>query len=233
VGHPLIERHSWLTAVDAAPLAERLGLTPGRPILVVLPGSRTSEVSRLMQPFGQALEKLHAHGLDFQVVLPAVASVRGMIEQHLGSWPVRPHIVEGDEDKFRAFKLATAALAASGTVTLELALAGTPTVVAYKVDPVIAPIALRLIKAPSVVLPNLVLGENVYPEFIQELCTPSNLADALAPLLADTPERARQATALARMPAALQVAGLTPSEAAARIVLDYADGGRKGGDGEW
>jgi lipid-A-disaccharide synthase len=228
VGHPLIERHPWLVALDPAPLAERLGLASGRPVLVVLPGSRTSEVSRLMQPFGQALEKLLGHGLDFEVVIPAVPSVRGLIEKHLPAWPVRPHLVEGEDDKFRAFKLATAALAASGTVTLELALAGAPTVVAYRADPIIAAIATRLIRAPSVVLPNLVLGENVLPEFIQEQCTPANLADAVAPLLADTPERARQATALARIPDALHVPGLTPSEAAAAIVLDYAENGRKG-----
>jgi lipid-A-disaccharide synthase len=227
VGHPLIERHPWLAALDPAPLARRLGLTPDRPVLVVLPGSRTSEVSRLMRPFGEAMASLHSHGLDFEVVVPAVSSVRGMIEQQLAAWPLRPHLVDGDDDKFRAFKLAAAALAASGTVTLELALAGTPTVVAYKVDPVIAPIALRLIKAPSVVLPNLVLGENVFPEFIQEACTPANLADALTPLLSDTPERAKQAAALARIPAALQAQDLSPSEAAAAVVLDYAENGRK------
>ena len=85
---------------------------------------------------------------------------------------------------------------------------------------------LRLIKAPSVVLPNLVLGEKVFPEFLQEDCTPANLADALAPLLEDTPERAKQVAALARIPAALQVAGSSPSEAAADIVLDYAENGR-------
>jgi len=116
VGHPLIERHPWLAALDPAPLVERLGLPPGRPVLVVLPGSRTSEVSRLMQPFGQALEKLAGHGLDFEVVIPVVPSVRALIEQRLATWPVRPHLVEGEDDKFRAFKLATVALAASGTV---------------------------------------------------------------------------------------------------------------------
>jgi lipid-A-disaccharide synthase len=227
VGHPLIERHPWLQALDPAPLAQRLRLAPGRPVLLVLPGSRTSEVSRLMQPFGQALAKLHSHGLDFEVVLPAVSHVRGLVERQAAAWPVQPHLVEGEEDKFRAFKLATAALAASGTVTLELALAGTPTVVAYKVDPVIGPVVRRLIKAHSVVLPNLVLGENVFPELIQQDCTPANIADALAPLIADTPERATQRTALARIPAALQVPGHTPSEAAAEIVLDYAENGRR------
>jgi lipid-A-disaccharide synthase len=179
-----------------------------------------------MRPFGEALAMLKSKVRDFEVVLPTVASVRPMIERQLAAWPVRPHIVEGDDDKFRAFKLATAALAASGTVTLELALAATPTVVAYKADPLIATIAQRLIMAPSVVLPNLVLGERMFPEFIQENCTPVKLAGALEPLLSDTPERSKQRAALARIPAALQVAGHTPSEAAAAIVLDYAENGR-------
>ncbi len=191
VGHPLIERHPWVAALDPAPLARRLKLPPGRPVLVVLPGSRTSEVSRLMQPFGAVLAALQSRGLGFEVVMPVVPSVRALIERQLPAWPVRPHLVDGEDDKFRAFKLATAALAASGTVTLELALTGTPTVVAYKVGGLIGPIVRRMIKASSVVLPNLVLREAVFPEFIQEDCTPANLADALAPLLSDTVERSQ------------------------------------------
>jgi lipid-A-disaccharide synthase len=226
VGHPLIERHPWIAGLDAAPLAARLSLAPDRPVLVVLPGSRTSEVSRLMGPFGEALDELVDRGLQFETVIPVVPWVRGLIEEQLVRWPVRPHLVEGEEDKFRAFKLARAALAASGTVTLELALVGVPTVVAYKVDWLVGSIVKRLIAAPSVVLPNLVLGENVYPELIQEACTPGRLAETLAPLVADGPERARQAAALARMPAALQVAGASPSEAAAEVVLRYAELGR-------
>jgi lipid-A-disaccharide synthase len=166
-------------------------------------------------------------------VVPVVASVRPLIERQLKTWPIAPHLVEGEEDKFRAFKLARAALAASGTVTLELALAGTPMVVGYKVDAVAAPILRRLIKAPSTVLPNLVLGGTAFPEFHQEKCTPSNLADALARLLDEGPERARQLAALARIPAALQVPGRTPSEAAADIVLDYAENGRAWPRREW
>jgi lipid-A-disaccharide synthase len=227
VGHPLIERHPWIAGLDPAPLAELLGLSPSNPLLVVLPGSRTSEVSRLIRPFGEAIGQLNRWGFRFDVVLPVVPSVRGLVERHLADWPVRPHIVEGEDDRFRAFKLARAALAASGTVTLELALAGTPTVVAYKVDRLIAPIVRRMIKAPSVVLPNLVLGENVFPEFIQEDASPENLADAVAPLLQDGTERAKQVAALASIPAALQVAGASPSEAAADIVLDYAEHGRR------
>ncbi len=179
-----------------------------------------------MQPFGEALSRLSHRGRDFEVIIPLVPTLRALIERRLRTWPKQPHLVEDEEDKFRAFKLATVALAASGTVTLELALAGTPMVVAYKVDPVIAPVLRRLIKAPSVVLPNLVLGEKAFPEFHQEDCTGGKLANALAPLLEESSERTRQLSALARIPAALQVPGFAPSEAAARIVLDYADNGR-------
>ena len=226
VGHPLIERHAWIASLDPAPLAERLALAPGVPVLVVLPGSRSSEVSRLMGPFGQALARLLKKGHPLEVVMLVMPSVRPLIERQLAAWPKKPHIVEGEEDKFRAFKLASAALAASGTVTLELALAGTPMVVGYKVDAVLASILRRVVVAPSAVLPNLVLGEKAFPEFHQEACTADNLADALAPLFSDSPERSRQMTALARIPGTLQVAGQAPSEAAANVVLDYADQGR-------
>src|SRR5262245_54093591 len=94
VGHPVIERHPWLAALDPAPLAERLRLPPGRPVLVVLPGSRSSEVSRLMQPFGATLAALQSRELAFEVVMPVVPSVRGIVEQQLAAWPLRPHLVE-------------------------------------------------------------------------------------------------------------------------------------------
>jgi len=221
VGHPLIERREWLESLNPTPLAERLELERDQPILVVLPGSRSSEVERLMQPFGDTVRLLHARGLVRQVIIPVVPHVRGMIEQATAAWPVRPHLVEGDEDKFSAFKLATAALAASGTVTLELALIGTPAVVAYRVDPVAARLRF-LVKVPSIVLANLVLGANVYPEFVQEDCTPEKLAAAVAPLLSTTPERRRQLDLLARIPERLAVEASKPSDAAADIIIQYA-----------
>lgn len=229
VGHSLIERLDWLGALDPAPLAARLGLDPGRPVLVVLPGSRSSEVGRLMGPFGDTLRVLVAGGVTPEVIVPCVQHVRGLVERGGRTWPVPVHIVEGDADKFRAFKLARAALAASGTVTLELALAGTPMVVAYRVDPVAAPVLRRLIKAPTTVLANLVLGENAFPEFHQEKSTPEALAGALAPLLSDTPARRAQLAALARVPALMHIESGSPSEAAAEIVLDYALGRRTAG----
>lgn len=226
VGHPLIEKLDWMQDLDASALARRLQLDPARPVLVVLPGSRTSEVSRLMQPFGAAIELLRARRLHPQVIIPAVPHVRGMIEEAMQSWSEKAHIVEGEEDKFRAFRLAHAALAASGTATLELALAGTPMVVAYKVDAVA--VRLRfLLNVPSVVLANLVLEENAFPEYLQEECTPENLANGLEPLLRDTPESRAQLAALARVPHRMQLDHGTPSDAAAEIVLDYATRGRR------
>jgi lipid-A-disaccharide synthase len=225
VGHPLIERLDWIRGLDPEPLRARLGLDAARPVLVVLPGSRSSEVGRLMEPFGDALRVLCERGPAPQVLVPAVGSMRPLIKARAGGWPVQPHLVEGDEDKYRAFKLARAALAASGTVTLELALAGTPMAVAYRVDPVAAPFLRRLIKAPTTVLANLVLGQNAFPEFHQEAATPEALAGAIAPLLADTAARRDQLAALARIPQLMEIDGASPSAAAADVVVRLAKPG--------
>ena len=223
VGHPLIERLDWLKHLDPAPLARRLGLSALEPVLVVLPGSRRSEVERLMQPFGGALDLLHRQGRLPPVVIPVVAHVRDQIEAHVRTWAFTPHIIEDETDKWRAFKLARVALAASGTVTLELALAGTPVVTGYRVDRLIAPFLRRMIKAPTIILPNLVLGEQVFKEYVQEACTSERLAAAVAELMEDGPARAAQLEALARIPALMVLPQGTPSEAAADVVLSFAD----------
>ena len=228
VGHPLIERMSWIESLDPAPLAQRLGLDPEKPVLVVLPGSRSSEVKRLIEPFGAALAQLTEIVGPYQVIMPVVESVRGLVEQGLATWAQRPHLVTGEEDKFRAFKLARAALAASGTVTLELALAGAPMIVAYKVDPIMMPILRRLITAETAVLVNHILGERAIPELLQEYCTPTNIASALVPVMLDSTSRARQLEAVGRVPGVMQLPSGTPSEAAAGIVLRYAANGRLG-----
>lgn len=217
VGHPLIEKLAEIQNADAAGLAARLKLDPSRPVLLVLPGSRTSEVERLIDVFGETVAQLFASLGPIEVVIPAVRHVRDRIVEKTATWTPRPHIVDSD-DKYAAMRLAGAALAASGTVTLELALAQTPSVVAYKVDQVIANLRF-LLKVRSIVLANLVIGENVYPEFLQEACTAENLAGALKPLFGDTPERTAQRDGLALVPAKMQLAASSPSEAAANVVL--------------
>ncbi len=214
VGHPLIER---LEEIRPAP-GER-GSNPDKPLeLLVLPGSRRSEVSRLMEPFGDALALLKERSpRPFEVTIPAVPHVAHEVRARAEAWSVKPRIVEGEAAKWAAFRAANAALAASGTVTLELGLSGVPMVVAYRVSK-IEEVLKYLIKAPSIVLTNLVLGENVIPELIQWDCTPEKLADALLPLLGDTLERQRQLEAFSKLDDMMKIGDEVPSERAARIV---------------
>lgn len=218
VGHPMIEKLGWIQNLDTSELAARLGLDPSKPVLVVLPGSRPTEVRRLMQPFGETVGLLQERIGDFEVIIPVVDSVRPLIEERLPEWPVKAHLVSGESDKFKAFRLARAALAASGTVTLELGLAGVPMVVGYRVDKV-AVLLRFLLKVPSIVLANLVIGENVFPEYIQEDCTPDKLADALEPLFSETETRQRQLDGLAVIADKMLLEGTTPSERAAENVM--------------
>lgn len=218
VGHPLIER-----AADLMPSVDdlrRRGETP--PLLVVLPGSRRSEIERLMPIFALTLQQLAEHIGRFEAVLPAVPHLAEEIRGKIASWPVMPRVICGEAEKFAAFRGAKAALAASGTVTLELALAEVPMIVAYAVSWAEA-LARPFIKVPSIVLPNLIIGENIVPEFLQENCTPEKLAAALAALFVDGPERQSQSDVFPRIAERLRLpAGETPSSRAAAIVLGAA-----------
>lgn len=220
VGHPLIERLDEINNADGGALARRLGITAAQPVLLVLPGSRRSEIDRLSDVFGETIGVLKQNGLDFAVVVPAVPHLRDMIAAKTAAWAVKPHIVDSGTDKFAAMRRATAALAASGTVTLELGLAGTPMVVAYTIEKFIGPLVRRMLQVKTVVLANLVLGDNAFPEFIQQDCTAENLSAALQPLMTDGPARAAQIAALNRIPDKMKLpGGVAPSDAAADAVL--------------
>lgn len=211
VGHPLVERMDELAG----------GMEASPPLLLVLPGSRVAEVSRLMPVYGEALALL-ARDHAFEVAIPVAPHVGEALRESLKGWPVQPQLI-GQDEKFAAFRRARAALVTSGVATLELALAGAPMAVAYKVSR--AESWLRfLVTVHSIVLPNLVLGENAVPEFLQEAATPRALADALAPLLAGGAAREAQCAAFARVRAKVMEAGRRPSAAAAEIVLRYAKG---------
>ncbi len=224
VGHPLIERLDEIQGADAQALAQRLGIAAGRKVLTVLPGSRRSEVDRLIGVFGETIAWLKQSGVDFDCIVPVVAHLKDKVTQASASWPGNVHLVTGAADKYAAMRLGTAALAASGTVTLELALAGLPMVVAYKLDEVTAVVVRRLISTDTAILANLVLGaERPFPQFLQNDCTAEKLAPAVAELMSDTPARRMQLEALARVPGKLLLASGTPSQAAARAVLAVVD----------
>ena len=229
VGHPLIERLDELR--PNAEEARRRQTTP--PLVLALPGSRRSEIDRLMPVFGAALARAAADFGPLNVALPAVEKHAAHIENLARDWPLKPRISHGEAEKFAAFRRARAALAASGTVSLELALSQVPTVIAYKMAAWETAIARRLIRVPSIVLPNLILGKKAVPEFIQEDCTAETLAGALTRLLCEGPVRDAQLAAFARLDKLMQLPdGAEPSAAAANRVAHWLelaparDGGR-------
>jgi lipid-A-disaccharide synthase len=215
VGHPLIERLDVLK-----PREDDLRRRNQDPrLLLLLPGSRHSEIARLMPIFKETLARVAEDVGALEVVLPAVPHLVGEIENHVAAWPVKPRIVQGEAEKFACFRRARAALAASGTVTLELALAEVPQIVAYRVSP-LETLLRPFIKVSSIVLPNLILGENAVPEFLQEACTPEALTMALTALLRDGPEREKQIGAFPEIAEAMALpGGESPSARAAAMVF--------------
>jgi lipid-A-disaccharide synthase len=221
VGHPLLAHLDELR-----PSPEEVRARNAVPLVLALPGSRRQEVRRLGAIFGDALARVAKQHPDLEIVLPTVPHLIDEVAGATIGWPVQPRIVTAEADKHAAFLRARAALAASGTVTLELALAGVPHVAAYRI-PLVEGLILRAIvrfhsavKVRSVILANLVLGENVVPEFLQSECTAANLAYALSVMLGDSSERRRQEQAFRRLDSILGTGGPTPSERAARAVLE-------------
>jgi lipid-A-disaccharide synthase len=215
VGHPLTEQ---LASLRPGP-EEQARRDTEPPVLLVLPGSRRGEVRHHMATFGETLGRLQTAGLAFEVVLPTMPHLVDAVRTGVKSWPVVPQIAVGETEKRAAFRIARAALAKSGTVTLELALSGVPMVAAYRAGAVEAWIARRVIDVHSVILANLVVGENVVPEYLQEDCTSEKLSEALRDVLADTPLRRRQLEAFARIDQIMSTGNVAPSVRAADIVL--------------
>src|SRR6476661_10598 len=215
VGHPLTEQTGVLR--PGADEQKRRDEQP--PVLLVLPGSRRSEINHHMGVFGETLGQLAAEGGPFELILPTMPHLLDTVRAGVERWPVPPRVVVGEPEKRAAFRIARAALAKSGTVTLELALAGVPMVTAYKVGGAEAWVLRRAINVKSVILANLVAGENVIPEFLQRDCTPEKLSQALRDVLNDSPSRRRQIDAFAGIDAVMSTGNQPPSVRAADIVL--------------
>ncbi len=177
--------------------------------------------------FGHAVALLTGRCGPLEVVLPTVPTLAEQVRAQVAGWPVAPRVVVTQDEKWAAFRVARAALAASGTVTLELALAGIPTAVAYRASWVTELIYRTIVRVPTIVLATLVLDEMAMPEFIQRAANPQRLAAALAPLVGDTPERRRQLAAFARLDDVMRIGTARPSDAAAEVVLEVARAGRK------
>lgn len=218
VGHPVVE--SGADKGDRRGFRKRLGIAAGDKVVTVLLGSRASEVRQLHEAFGQALFLLMKKHPDLQAVVPVADAVAGSVRQATAGWAVPTTVVEGERDKYDAFHAADVALAASGTVALELAMARTPAVIAYRINRVSGWIAKRVITVRFVHLVNLILDRAAIPEFLQEACRPDFLAAALEDLLMDKGRRKKQVAAYDEALRQLDVDGPTPASRAADVVLE-------------
>jgi lipid-A-disaccharide synthase len=223
VGHPL-SREIALLRPGPDERARRAALPP---VVLALPGSRSVELRSMGPMFGAALGFANARAGPLEVVVPTLPRLLPAMEAETARWPLPVRIVSDPAARRAAFRSARAALTKSGTVTLELALAGVPMVAAYRLSAAEALIARAMISVDSVILANLVLGEKVVPELIQQACTADNIASELLPLLADTPARQSQLDAFNRLDSIMEIGKAEPSRRAAEIVLAFASAERR------
>jgi lipid-A-disaccharide synthase len=221
VGHPVIERAARISGGDA--LRAGLGIAADAPLLVVLPGSRTSEIRFILPVFRAAVALLAQEIPGLVTVLPTVPHVAARVRAAAAGWPTPLHIVESEAGKYAAFDAANVALAASGTVTAELALAHTPMVVGYKVGGLTFFLSKFLMTVKHITLINILLDREAVPEFLQSAATPEKLAAAVAALFRDPALRAAQTDAMKDFGRLLGEGDEAPSLRAARVLLDFIE----------
>jgi lipid-A-disaccharide synthase len=221
VGHPVLE--SGADTGNAVRFRATNGLAADAPVLVLMPGSRRSEVGRLLPVFGRTLEILARDMPGLVPVLPIASVVAETVRRATADWPVRPLLVTEIDAKHDAYAAAAAALTKSGTSTLELALAGVPMAVTYRVNPVTAMIARRLLLVKHVAMVNLLAGREIVPELLQHDCTPEKLAATVTRLVRDPETAAAQRQAFRDVAASLHAPLDLPSTAAAAVVLEMLE----------
>ncbi len=229
VGHPVLE--SGADQGDAARFRARHGLAADAPVLILMPGSRRSEVPRLLPVFGETLERLAGRIPGLVPVVPVASAVAATVAHATARWKVPPLIVTDLADRHDAYAAASVALTKSGTSTLELALAGVPMAVTYRVNPLTAAMARRLIQIPHVAMVNLLAGRELVPELLQQNCRAETLAETVAHLLSDPKAAQAQRDGFAGVLARLRPEGRTPSTAAAAEILNLLESPQAGGRG--
>jgi lipid-A-disaccharide synthase len=229
VGHPAVETLAAARNAEAAAetaghgFRQRHGIPAETRLLALMPGSRKGEVSKLLPVFTEVLQRVKAAGTQLHLVIPTVETVSDMVEAAVPALPFPATVLKTAPERNAALLAAEVALAASGTATLELGLAGTPTVLAYKVNPLTAAIMRRLIRIPYVGLVNILQQRIVMPEFLQQDCTAEKIAPALLQLLTDPAARQRQIEGCAAVAAQLGADDpVPPAHRAARAVLAVA-----------
>jgi lipid-A-disaccharide synthase len=217
VGHPVLE--SGADRGDGAAFRRRHGIAADAQVLCLLPGSRRGEVNRLLPIYRRTVIALRQRHPRLTIVLPTIELVADAVGAATRAWPVPVTIVHGLAEKYAAFAASDLALAASGTVALELAMAGLPAVIAYKMSPITGFLARRIVKTRFVNLVNVILDRLVVPELLLEECTADRLSSALDALLDDAAARAVQVAGYRESLARLGRGGTAPSLRAADTVL--------------
>ncbi len=226
VGHPVVER-TPAPGIGVA-FRARHGIAENQKVLVVLPGSRLSEVRFLWPVFEDAIALTEQRTGPLSVVVPTVPTVARRVREAVGAWRRSAIVIEDSKEKWAAFDAADAALAASGTVSTELALASTPMVIGYRLGALTVQIARQLMTLPAhITLVNLILDRRAIPEFVQENCTPENLSRELVSLLMNPATRMAQVVASGEAIKALGLGEERPSVRAARAVLTLATAPRE------
>ena len=226
VGHPIVSE-PVASAAEAAAFRETHGIAPEQPLILCLPGSRRGEVSRLGPRFDEALMRLRDRVPEIRVVIPTVRGVSGLVRDMAKRWPTAPVVVESPEERRAAFAAADLALAASGTVSLDLAANDVPMVIGYDVAPLSRLIIRLLLKTDTVTLVNLVSDTRVVPEFLGANCEPGPMSQALFCLIEHPEDRAGQIAAMNLTMERLGRGGEAPGLRAARSVLDALSSARR------
>jgi lipid-A-disaccharide synthase len=218
VGHPLVDT---IAALPPNSEEQRRGES-APPILLVMPGSRDGEIKRLMQLFGSAVASLNGASA-IEVIVPTLPHLESLVRAEVQKWQVKPRITTDTGEKYAAMRGARAALVASGTATLELALVGVPMVVAYRVSLIEEVVARLMLRVKNIALPNLIAGRSIVPEYLQRDCTAKSLSEALMPLLAGGAQRDAQIAGLAEVRTRMRAGGQDQSgQQAAEIVERFA-----------
>jgi lipid-A-disaccharide synthase len=224
VGHP-VATEPLATSGEAAAFRDAHMIGPEQPLVLCLPGSRTGEVSRLLPRFEETLMQLRDREPGLRVVIPTVRGVAALVRQMAARWPAAPLVVEDPAAKRAVFAAADLALAASGTVSLDLAANRVPMVIAYDMNPVTRFLMRRMIRVDTVTLVNLVSETRAIPEFLGSDCRPERMARILSRLLEDDQERATQIAAMDLSMDRLGRGGEPPGLRAARSVVAVVDKG--------
>lgn len=214
VGHPVVSEER-ATASEAAAFRANLRADP---LILALPGSRRGEVTRLAPIIGRVLAEVKEVYPNAGVLLPTVSGVADLVRELSANWPIEPRIIEDKAGKRIAFRAADVAIAASGTVSLELAANRVPMVIAYRLNPISMWLMRRMALIDTVTLVNLVSDTRTVPDFLGEDCRPDLIAPALLSLLDGSPaQMAAMETTMRR----LGEGGTPPGLRAAQSVLDF------------